>query len=515
MDELELKNEEVIVIDLGAQYSQLIARRIRECRVYSEILPHTVTAEEIKERSPKGIVLSGGPSSVYEEGAPKFDAEILRLGIPVLGICYGMQLMAHSLGGEVGPGAKREYGRTDITIVDPACIFSGIDENIVGWMSHGDSVITAPEGFIALAATENTPVAAMADRGRKLFAVQFHPEVAHTPKGMDILRNFLYKECGCSGTWTMRSFIEAATEQIREQIGMGRVVCGLSGGIDSSTVAALVHRAVGDQLTCIFVDHGLLRKGEVEMVKKTFSSAFRMNLVVVDARERFLEKLKGVADPEKKRKIIGGEFVRVFEEEAAKLGSAEFLAQGTIYPDVIESGTKSAETIKSHHNVGGLPDDITFKLVEPLRSLFKDEVRILCAELGLPDEITYRQPFPGPGLGIRIAGEVTAESLDILREADAIVLEEIKKAGLYRELWQSFAVLLPVRSVGVMGDKRTYAYPIVLRAVTSDDAMTADWAKIPYDILGKISNRIINEVHGVNRVLYDISSKPPATIEWE
>ena len=507
--------EQVIVIDFGAQYSQLIARRIRECRVYCEILSHTVSAADLAARKPMGIVFSGGPASVYEPGAPRIDEEIFKLGIPILGICYGMQLMGYSLGGRVEPGEKREYGRTDLELIDTADLFSGFDSSIVGWMSHGDSVCEPPAGFSVLAKTANTAVASMGDRERKFFGVQFHPEVAHTPRGKEILENFLFRVCGCAGTWTMQSFIEETTEAIRKQVGNGRVVCGLSGGVDSACAATLIQRAIGDQLTCIFVNNGLLRKGEAEMVQKTFGDAFKMQLVYADSEQRFLDKLSGVTDPEKKRKIIGEEFVRVFEEEAETLGETQFLAQGTIYPDVIESGTKSAAVIKSHHNVGGLPDDMALELVEPLRQLFKDEVRIVCEELGLPNEITWRQPFPGPGLAVRCIGEITKEKLDCLREADAIVIEEIKNAGLYRELWQSFAVLLPVLTVGVMGDQRTYAYPIVLRAVTSDDAMTADWAKLSYDLLGKISNRIINEVRGVNRVLYDISSKPPSTIEWE
>ncbi len=510
-----MSHEQLIVIDFGAQYSQLIARRIRECHVYCEIVPHSISADELKARKPIGIVLSGGPSSVYEEGAPELDHGIFELGIPVLGICYGMQLMAHALGGNVEPGDKREYGKTDLEALNLDDLFSGLDEKLTAWMSHGDSVHEVPAGFSAIARTASTPIAAMADRKRKLYGVQFHPEVVHTPRGKQIIENFLYIVCGCTGSWTMKSFIDEATKGIRQLVGDGRVICGLSGGVDSSAVAALIHKAIGDQLTCIFVNNGVLRKGEAEMVQKTFGDSFKMRLVYVDAEDRFLEKLSGVSDPEKKRKIIGTEFVRVFEEEASKLGQVEFLAQGTIYPDVVESGSGSAATIKSHHNVGGLPEDMNLKLVEPLRQLFKDEVRVVCQELGLPEDITWRQPFPGPGLAVRLIGEISKERLDILREADAIVVEEIKKAGLYRELWQSFAILLPVCSVGVMGDKRTYAQTMVLRAVTSEDAMTADWAKLPYDLLERISSRVINEVHGVNRVLYDISSKPPSTIEWE
>lgn len=515
MDKSKLNQETVVVIDFGAQYSQLIARRIRECNVYCEIKPYTIKASELKELNLSGIVLSGGPSSVYEDGAPRLDPDIFNLGIPVLGICYGLQLMAYELGGKVIPGDKREYGKTELDIIDKSTLFKGIESQTVVWMSHGDTVCEAPEGFHISAETPSTPLASISNDEKKFYGVQFHPEVVHTPRGKQILENFLYNVCGCSGSWTMSSFIQAATESIRNQVGGARVVCGLSGGVDSATVAALIHKAIGDQLTCIFVNNGVLRKNEAEMVQKTFRDAFHINLVYVDAEDRFLTKLSGVTDPERKRKIIGEEFVRVFEEEAKKLGTVDFLAQGTIYPDVVESGTGSAATIKSHHNVGGLPDDMDFKLVEPLRQLFKDEVRLVCGELGFPEEITWRQPFPGPGLAVRVAGEVTKERLDILRDADAIVVEEIKNAGLYRELWQSFAILLPIRSVGVMGDQRTYAHPIILRAVTSEDAMTADWARLPYDVLEKISNRIINEVQGVNRVLYDISSKPPSTIEWE
>ncbi|HET6452879.1 MAG TPA: glutamine-hydrolyzing GMP synthase [Armatimonadota bacterium] len=515
MDNLNRLQEHVVVIDFGAQYSQLIARRIRECNVYCEILPYDTPAEELAARKPKGIVLSGGPSSVYEEDAPHPDPRIFELGIPVLGICYGMQLMGYNLGGNVGPGDKREYGKTELKVVEGCDLFYGLDKQLIGWMSHGDSVKQTPEGFQVIARTANTSVAAMANPIRRLYAVQFHPEVVHTPKGKQILENFLYRVCECKGDWTMESFIKLAVEGIRRQVGKGKVILAMSGGVDSSAAAILIHKAIGDQLTSIFVDNGLLRKGEPETVAQTFRDKFGLKLVVVDAEDRFLNALAGVTDPEKKRNIIGREFVRIFEEEAAKLGDVDFLAQGTIYPDVIESGSKVAATIKSHHNVGGLPEDMKLQLVEPLRQLFKDEVRRVCEELGLPEEIAWRQPFPGPGLAVRIIGEVTKERLDVLREADAIVLEEIKNAGLYRSIWQAFAVLLAIRSVGVMGDARTYAHPIVLRAVTSDDAMTADWAKLPYELLERISNRIINEVKGVNRVLYDISSKPPATIEWE
>ena len=515
MSNSTFSQEKVYVIDFGAQYSQLIARRIRECNVYCEIKPHTITADQLAALNPSGIVLSGGPSSVYEQGAPQLDKGILDLGIPVLGICYGMQLMAHLLDGTVSPGETREYGKTDMEVVDFGDLFAGLERDLVGWMSHGDAVLEVPAGFKVVAKTANGITAAMSNPTINLYGVQFHPEVAHTPRGKEVLHNFLYSACKCKGLWTMKSFIAEATENIRRQVGDGQVVCGLSGGVDSSAVAALIHRAIGDQLTCIFVNNGLLRKGEAEVVQKTFGDAFKMNLVYVDAEQRFLDKLSGVSEPERKRKIIGEEFIRVFEDEAIKLGDVEFLAQGTIYPDVVESGTGSAAVIKSHHNVGGLPEDMNLKLVEPLRQLFKDEVRIVCEELGLPDEITWRHPFPGPGLAVRLVGNITKERLDVVREADAIVIEEIKKAGLYREIWQVFAVLLPVRSVGVMGDFRTYANPIVLRAVTSEDAMTADWARLPYDLLARISSRIINEVEGVNRVLYDISSKPPSTIEWE
>lgn len=507
--------ETIIVIDFGAQYSQLIARRVRECKVYCEIFPNTVKADAIQKVDPIGIILSGGPSSVYEKDSPRIDSSIFQLGIPILGICYGMQLMAYELGGKVNPGDRGEYGKTEIEITNHEHLFKGIESQIVGWMSHADTVCEVPIGFRISAFTQNTPVAAMEDPEHNLYGVQFHPEVIHTPKGKKILENFLYNICKCHGSWTMSSFIQSSVENIRKQVGSGKVICGLSGGVDSAATAALIHKAVGDQLTCIFVNNGLLRKNEPEIVQKTFRDTFHINMVYVDAEERFLTKLKGVTDPELKRKIIGEEFIRVFDDEARKLGKVDFLAQGTIYPDVIESGSGSAETIKSHHNVGGLPKDMKFELVEPLRQLFKDEVRLVCAELGLPDEITWRQPFPGPGLAVRVVGEVSKERLNILREADAIVDEEIKMAGLYREVWQSFAILLPIRSVGVMGDRRTYAHPIILRVVTSEDAMTADWAKLPYEVLERISNRVINEVENINRVLYDISSKPPSTIEWE
>jgi GMP synthase (glutamine-hydrolysing) len=508
-------HEQVVVVDFGAQYAQLIARRIREAGVYSEIVPPTISVDELMQREPVGIVLSGGPASVYEHDAPRLDEKVFHLGIPILGICYGMQLMAYVLGGKVDSQYKREYGKAELHIIDHEDLFSGVENTSICWMSHGDSVLVPPPGFKVTAQTTNTSVAAIANPKRKLYGVQFHPEVAHTIRGKEIIRNFLYKICGCRGDWTVHSFIEETTDNIRKQVGSASVLCALSGGVDSACTAALVHRAVGDQLTCVFVNNGLLRKGEPQLVRDTFAGKFKMRLVCVDAEDRFLQRLCGVTDPELKRNIIGEEFVRIFEEEAAKLGDIKFLAQGTIYPDVVESGVGCSAKIKSHHNVGGLPADMKLALVEPLRQLFKDEVRLVCQELGLPNEITWRHPFPGPGLAVRVVGEVTKERLEILREADSIIEEEIRKAGLLGELWQVFPILLPIHSVGVMGDRRTYANPIVIRAVTSDDAMTADWAKLPYDLLEKISNRIINEVRGINRVLYDISSKPPATIEWE
>jgi GMP synthase (glutamine-hydrolysing) len=512
---IPIPDENVVVLDFGAQYTQLIARRVRECKVYCEILPCETPLAEIQRRKPIGIIFSGGPASCYEPGAPEVDMAIYDLGIPILGICYGMQLMSRQLGGKVRAGTQREYGKTSLDVTDSTDLFLGLNRELICWMSHGDTVEAPPPGFKVTAVTSSTPVAAMADTARKFFAVQFHPEVVHTPWGTEIIRNFLYQFCSAKGEWTMASFVREATEAIRHQVGDKKVVCGLSGGVDSVVAAALVHKAIGDQLTCIFVNTGMMRKDEGTQVRENFARTFNINLVYADEKSRFLDKLKGVIDPEQKRKIIGNEFVAVFDEVAQTIEGAEFLAQGTLYPDVIESGSGKAHTIKTHHNVGGLPEYMKLKLVEPLRYLFKDEVRKVGEELGVPSEMVWRQPFPGPGLGIRVLGEVTREKIDILREADAIVVEEIKKAGLYRRVWQSFAVLPDTKSVGVMGDKRTYEYPIVLRAVSSEDAMTADWARLPYELLEKISSRIVGEVSGVNRVVYDITSKPPGTIEWE
>lgn len=508
-------SELVVVLDFGAQYSHLIARRIRECKVYCEILPHDTPLQELTALHPRGIVLSGGPASIHQPAALSCDPEIFTSGIPILGICYGMQLMANMLGGEVQRGEKAEYGKTELQVLDLSDLFSGLNPRLICWMSHTDLVTQVPPGFQITARTENAPVAAISDRKRKLFGVQFHPEVVHTPWGIEVIRNFLYQLCGCQGLWTMESFVEGSVEAIRERVQEGRVICALSGGVDSATTAALIHRAVEGQLTCIFVDHGLMRKDEPDQVCRAFREHFKVKLIHRETAGRFLNKLKGVVDPEQKRQIIGQEFIAVFEEEARKIGDVSFLGQGTLYPDVIESGTKTASVIKTHHNVGGLPEKMKLQLIEPLRDLFKDEARAVAEELGLPSSITWRQPFPGPGLAIRIIGEVTEERLDILREADAIVIDEIQQAGLYRQIWQSFAVLSPIRSTGVKGDQRTYEHPIILRVVSSDDAMTADWARLPYQVLENISTRIINEVQGVNRVVYDISSKPPATIEWE
>jgi GMP synthase (glutamine-hydrolysing) len=507
--------DHVLVVDFGAQYAQLIARRVREARVFSEIVPRDITADEVREKAPIGIILSGGPASVHSEGAFSIDEEILSLGIPVLGICYGHQVLAQSLGGTVASTGTSEFGPAELTVSETSGLFSGQPRDQQVWMSHNDAVSVAPDGFVVTASTPEAGVAAMEDRDRKLYGVQFHPEVKHTEHGQEVIEHFLTKVCDARTTWTHAGIIEQSVDAIREAVGDGVAICGLSGGVDSSVAAALVHKAIGDQLVCVYVDHGLMRLRESEQVEDTFRDHFRMNLVHVKAEERFLGALAGVTDPEEKRKIIGELFIRTFEEVAADIDDAHYLVQGTLYPDVIESGTKDAAKIKSHHNVGGLPEDMDFELVEPLRDLFKDEVRAVGAELGLPDEIVWRQPFPGPGLAVRIIGDVTLERLDILRAADAIVIDEIRKAGLYDEIWQAFGVLPAIKSVGVQGDGRTYAYPLILRAVTSDDAMTADWARIPYDVLASISSRVINEVPDINRVAYDISSKPPATIEWE
>jgi GMP synthase (glutamine-hydrolysing) len=515
-----VQDDLILVVDFGAQYAQLIARRVREANVYSEIVPRDMPVAEMLARKPKGIIFSGGPSSVHVEGAPSIDPSVYDSGVPVLGICYGCQLIAAQLGGEVRRTGTGEYGRTPVNIVDSSVLFANLPVEQEVWMSHGDSIVAAPAGFRVTAASA-APVAALEDAERAIYGVQFHPEVIHTARGMEMLKAFLYEVCGARPTWTSLSVIEQAVESIRAQVGGAAVICGLSGGVDSAVAAALVHKAVGDQLTCVFVDTGLLRAGEADQVEETFLRQFHVDLVHVKAADRFLSVLAGVTDPERKRKAIGETFIRVFEEAAKELGPtsaggpARFLVQGTLYPDVIESGARDAAKIKSHHNVGGLPEDMDFELVEPLRLLFKDEVRAVGEELGLPEDIVWRQPFPGPGLAVRIVGEVTAERVDVLQRADAVVTEEVKRAGLYRELWQSFAVLPAVRSVGVMGDERTYAYPIVIRAVTSDDAMTADWARLPYDLLERISSRLINEVPGVNRVAYDVTSKPPGTIEWE
>lgn len=511
-----MENKElVLVMDFGGQYSQLIARRIRECGVYCEIVPFNTPVASIVGRKPKGIVFSGGPSSVYSEGAPRCDQEVFNLNIPIFGICYGMQLTTYMLKGQVAHATSREYGNTRLYIDKSEGLFAQLSGETQVWMSHGDYVSAAPEGFAVTAHTNSTPVAAIADEQRKIYGVQFHPEVVHTPEGMKMIRNFLFTTCGCKGDWDMGSYVDIAVKQIREQVGNKKVLCALSGGVDSSVAAVLVHKAIGDQLTCVFVNHGFLRKGEAEQVVKTFREGFKMNLVYAEVVDRFLARMEGITEPEQKRKIIGEEFIRVFEAESAKLGDIEFLVQGTLYPDVIESGTATAAVIKSHHNVGGLPEDMKFQLIEPLRDLFKDEVRALGRELNLPEDIVGRQPFPGPGLAIRIIGEVTEERLEILREADAIVHQEIKLAGLYNKVWQSFAVLPAMKSVGVMGDERTYAYTVGLRVVSSEDGMTADWVRLPYEVIDSISRRIVNEVKGVNRIVYDVTSKPPSTIEWE
>lgn len=520
----QVNRQMIVILDFGSQYSELIARRIRETQVYSEVLSYRTTAEQIKQLNPKGIIFSGGPSSVYDDRAPECDPQIWHLGIPVLGVCYGMQLMVKQLGGKVVPAQKREYGKASLLIDDPTDLLTNVEDGSTMWMSHGDSCDELPAGFEVLAHTENTPCAAIANYDKKLYGVQFHPEVVHSVGGLALIRNFVYHICDCEPTWTTAAFVEESIREIRARVGDKRVLLALSGGVDSSTLAFLLHKAIGDQLTCVFIDQGFMRKLEPERLVKLFQEQFHIPVEYVNARDRFLALVAGVTDPEEKRRRIGHEFIRVFEEASKELGPFDYLAQGTLYPDVIESadtnvdpktGERVAVKIKSHHNVGGLPKDLRFKLVEPLRKLFKDEVRKVGRSIGLPEEIVQRQPFPGPGLAIRIIGEVTAERLDILRDADLIVRQEINRRGIYHDFWQAFAVLLPIRSVGVMGDQRTYAYPIVLRLVSSEDGMTADWSRVPYDVLEAISNRIVNEVKGVNRVVLDITSKPPGTIEWE
>ena len=509
------EQEKIVVLDFGSQYNQLITRRIREFGVFSELHAHTTTAEEIKAMNATGIIFSGGPNSVYGEDAFHIDPAIFDLGLPILGICYGMQLMAHQFGGKVESSDKREYGKADISLTADSTLFGDLPTNQVVWMSHGDHVTVAPEGFTVNVTSPSCKIAGMVNEERKMYAVQFHPEVQHSVHGNDLLRNFVFEICGAKGDWSMQNFIDIEIAKIRETVGDKKVLCALSGGVDSSVVAVLIHKAIGDQLTCIFVDHGLLRKGEADQVMETLSDGFNLNIIKVDAQRRFLDKLAGVSDPEQKRKIIGNEFIYVFDDEASKLEGIDYLAQGTLYTDIIESGTATAQTIKSHHNVGGLPEDMEFELIEPLAALFKDEVRALGTEMGMPDHIVWRQPFPGPGLGIRVLGEITDEKLEIVRESDAILREEIANHGLERDIWQYFTVLPNIQSVGVMGDQRTYDHTVGIRAVTSIDGMTSDWARIPWEVLEVISRRIVNEVPHVNRIVYDITSKPPATIEWE
>ncbi|MCX5902938.1 MAG: glutamine-hydrolyzing GMP synthase [Proteobacteria bacterium] len=516
---MKSEQEKIIILDFGSQYTQLIARRVRESKVYSEIYPYNISLDRIRELQPKGIILSGSPSSVYDQKSPRIEKDLFQLGIPILGICYGMQITTFLLSGEVAPSQKREYGKAELIIDATNDLFAGfsVNDKIQVWMSHGDRIKRLPQGFEIIGHSENSPFAAMRDKEHNIFGVQFHPEVVHTPQGKEILNNFIFNICKCSPVWTMKSFIQQSIKEIRRAVGKNKVICGCSGGVDSTVAAVLLKKAIGHQLTCIFIDNGLLRKNEFVKVSELLTKSFNVNLITIDASQRFLQNLKGVVDPERKRIIIGHEFIYVFEEEARKLGKVDFLAQGTLYPDVIESTSFKgpSATIKSHHNVGGLPEKMNLKLIEPFRELFKDEVRELGKELGLPDDAIYRHPFPGPGLAIRIIGEITDENLRLVREADEIILNEMKKSGWYRQVWQAFAVLLPIQTVGVMGDERTYEKVVAVRVVQSIDAMTADWAKLPYDLLGIISNRIINEIRGINRIVYDISSKPPSTIEWE